>query len=62
MSSPTGPPDKDAWLYLTGNDFDDLANIEAAQQKGWTIGPAVPRAGGKTAILLLGVYSTTQVK
>jgi hypothetical protein len=58
MSSPTGPPDKDAWLYMTGNDFDDLANIEAAQQKGWAIGPAMQRPDGRWAIVLLGVYQT----
>lgn len=59
---PPPKPCTDAWLYLTGNDFTDLGQIESARTKGWTIGPAVPRAGGKTAILLLGVYSTTQVK
>jgi hypothetical protein len=54
-SGGSGPPDKNNWLYLTGDDNTDLANIEAAQKSGYKIGPAVQRPSG-TAILLLGNY------
>lgn len=58
----SGPPDKTEFLYMTGSDTTDLANLDTAAKAGWTIGPAMPRGGGPPgnngwAVLLIGNYS-----
>jgi len=53
----SGPPDKVQWLYMTGVDTTDSANLDTAARGGWTIAGFMQRPNGWAA-LLVGNYTS----